>query len=252
MGIKSFTLIFTALCLVLNTVPSFAAAPTMYVLKEKHHHIGNLRIYMTHDAIKVVSDTNGYELISQAPKWDVLMYRPDSKEGYTTTVDEMSKKSIWPMGQFAERDTSPLVKDGEEKIHGRKTTVYKEDRGNRFSKFWVWEDGPFTPQISAFLRAFFEFYTLSGKKGVLLRCTTSMKKGAPKTRLSNMSMMPGGDVVWLDTLELKEAPYSPSIFTVPKGIKKVKSSQEILISRNQQHDLEDALNDLGVGTKIGK
>jgi hypothetical protein len=243
--------------LILSSLTSSAAQPErMWVLHQYHHHIGNVRVYLSRSAVKLVSETNGYEILSKAPRWQVLFFRPDSKTACEISLARFEKQGILDSSAFVASKEEIMTQERTAKLLGITATVWKCDRPGRSARFWTAEDMEALSMAPFVVRCFYQLEVLNAGKGVPLMCMFRQPRSVPVSSSHSLndtlSFAPDGDVCWLKTTEIKSMPLSPAVFTAPQNLHYLKTSGEIVISQDQVHQLEGALDDLGVGSKLGK
>src|SRR5271156_4922176 len=60
---------------------SARASDSEWVLTQTQVELGKYTVYVSKDALKIVNDSLGYEVVARGPAWNVVVYRPDEKRG---------------------------------------------------------------------------------------------------------------------------------------------------------------------------
>lgn len=73
--------------------PCAAKSPQVQtvVLTQNHYGVGDFVVFTTANAVRVDAITNGYSIISKAPKWDVFVLNKRSRKYYTCTLEKWMK-----------------------------------------------------------------------------------------------------------------------------------------------------------------
>lgn len=90
------------------SAPSARASESEWVVTQTQVELGKYTVYVSKDALKVVNDSLGYELVAKAPAWNVVVYRPDEKRGCQL-----------PLNVFLTTDSFALVKTGKRRERKR-------------------------------------------------------------------------------------------------------------------------------------
>lgn len=226
-----------ALTMVLCTaIPSMAVATQPeWILHQKQRDSGKQTVYITADAIKIVNDESGYEVIARSPTWDVIIYRPDNKLGMKTTVVGFRKFS--PFGPFLARNgSSSFETDGPDTIAGVKAVKLKKSSG---ATLWLATEIKAAPEISDILQSYNRFPV----PGIPLKY---------RSRTDTAENAYVAKKLVVETFDCQRLPRTNKDFAYPTPKRWVKTQSEILSSAAKTNELNSIMDDLGVGDKLGK
>jgi hypothetical protein len=68
-----------------------AAKEKAYVLRQTNTYFGPVTLYIADDGAKFAVDNGEMFVMCAAPDWKIMMFRPDSKHGMCTTLEDWSK-----------------------------------------------------------------------------------------------------------------------------------------------------------------
>ncbi len=211
------------------------ASKPEWILHQKQRDSGKQTIYITADALKIVNDESGYVVIARAPTWDVVIYRPDNKLGMKTTVVGFRKFS--PFGPLLARGaSSSFDTEGPDTIAGVKALKLKKSSG---AELWLASDIKAAPEISDMLQSYNRFPV----PGIPLKYHA--RTDSPEKALQAKKLV-------VETFDSQKISRVDKDFEYPTPKRWVKTQSEILSSAAKTNELNSIMEDLGVGSKLGK
>jgi hypothetical protein len=230
---------------------SARASDSEWVLTQTQVELGKYTVYVSKDALKIVNDSLGYEVVARGPAWNVVVYRPDEKRGCELPLNVFLTKeafSILKIGKMREKKRA-LIKLATEESNGLKICEYKTPDG--LEQNWTTESFGAPEQAIEVLET---SYRLRMTNGFPLRVIVYHKP----ERIETSSWMNGGinmglhsRVEHLKTSGWKKLPYRASDFTYPNGYTQVKDIDSLQLSSVKKHSMDDMLQDMGLGEQLG-
>ncbi len=206
-----------------------------WILHQKQRDSGKQTVYITADALKIVSDESGYEVVARAPAWDVIIYRPDNKLGMKMTVLGFRKFS--PFGPLLARGvSSSFDTEGPDTIAGVKALKLKKSSG---AELWLASEIKAAPEISDLLQSYNRFPV----PGIPLKYRA--RTDSPEKALQAKKLV-------VETFDSQKISRVDKDFEYPTPKRWVKTQSEILSSAAKTNELNSIMEDLGVGSKLGK
>ncbi len=210
-------------------------AKTEWILHQKQRDSGKQTVYITVDALRIVNDESGYEVVARAPSWDVLIYRPDNKLGMKTTVLGFRKFS--PFGPLLVRGVSSSFEtEGPDTIAGVKALKLKKSSG---AELWLASEIKAAPEISDMLQSYNRFPV----PGIPLKYRS--RTDSPDRAVQAKRLI-------VETFDSQKIARIDKDFAYPSPKRWVKTQSEILSSAAKTKELNSIMEDLGVGSKLGK
>ena len=238
---------FIALVLsALTSVPIAHGAPSSeWVMKQNLAGGGPQTIYLSENAVRVVNDMNGHEILCKAPLWTVYWYRPADKVVHSSSLEEAFRIYNFSPA-LCEARAANYKQLGDGRIDGVVVRKY----GDSADGIWLAKDMNVSPKASQLLMA---CYGLKLGSGVVIR---SWYPNRLKSRVNARADQWGtavdieGDVIkYLTTQSIKQVPFSANDFRVPTNFKTV-PWKDIFHSKTQTKAWESLLDDMKVGEKF--
>jgi len=232
---------------------SFSAASqagenTEWVFQQNHFDNGRNRIYLSKNAVKIVSLSGGFQILAKAPSWRVIIFRPDDKTMYVTDMHELRRFS--PFGPLSRQGPQeiPLIKLESNKQNDFVITTYKTMVP--FRKVSL-ADGPVSHEAQEIVRTYYRILDGSVEPGIPLKYTvhveaSKVKKGA---WFNEGAQSDSENKDWLSTDSWKMVAFSAEDFENPEAYKTVPTMSDILVSRAKRQNLDSLIDGLGIGPK---
>jgi hypothetical protein len=220
-----------------------AFAEQGYVLTQRSTKMGDQYLYVSSEGIKISNPKAGFNLVSQAPNWDITLFNDKTHCFYQTTADSYRqqlqgrtgdtefKNSTWSkMG-----DTYLLNMKATEYRMGSKTIRQKTRSGQLVNKtitgaqYWVAADIQIPPKLTDLLAA---AYGLPTQQSQCIPLRLKYSDG-------------GKENLVLDTYRVDKAPIPVAYFARPQGYKPVTSDAEVMMNDEQKQIMSDMAKDLG-------
>jgi hypothetical protein len=223
-----------------------------WILEQKHQDLGNLDLYVCHDAIKIVNQQWGYQLLAKAPGWSVHCFRPDDKTEWVGELDQFNGPAmINPMAPTT-KITDHFGAFGKGKINGLRYTKYAPTAGS-IGAIYGADDVPIAAQAAELIC---RYYNIADTGKLPLYRSNYRGKGqqAPAIKKNlwlNMDYgrdLRGGLIVSFVTQSGKQVPFNSADFDYPKGYARRPLTQ-VAYSSQQKDTLNDVINNIGFASE---
>lgn len=232
-------------------MPAPAAArsnESEWLLEQDQTELGKIAVYVSHDAIKIVSRGWGYQMVCKAPTWTVHCFRPEQKVEAITELEDFSGSMVTSPVAKCSKSTDHLNAYSTGEVNGLRYTKYAQSKYSR-SVIYGADDIPIAAKASEFLS---RLYILADVGKVpLYRCKDKGLGVKPKVEPKNLWLavdsgedLRTGLVVQLTTKSGKKQPFNASDFEYPHGYKR-QSLTQVAYSDRQKEMLNDALDNMG-------
>jgi hypothetical protein len=223
-----------AMLLTFAVAADAASSKTEWILHQKQRDSGKQTVYITDDAIKIVNDESGYQVVARAPTWDVIIYRPDNKLAMKTSVTGFRRFS--PFGPLlAQGGSSSFVLEKSDTIAGVPANKLSKTSG---AQLWIATEIKAAPEISDMLQSYDRFPIA----GIPLKY---------RSRTDSPEAIHVAQKLLVETFDAKKIARNEKDFEYPTPKRWVKTQSEILSSAAQMNELNSIMDDLGVGSKLG-
>lgn len=217
-----------------------------WVLKQKAQDTGEHTVYITPDAVKIVCNSGGYNILAKAPAWQVYCYRPDSKEYWTGDLEQFN--GIIMINPFA----VPSIKT--EVLSDQTKVTYKGHQCTRYTKpklgrpvVMVADDIEVSAKACELLCRY--YYVTKMTKVPVYRLVKAIphKAGMSHQWLdANVARdLRSGDRVALDTDSWKKIVFNAADFEYPKDYKRIKDINQVGYSSARRDALGDMIGEIG-------
>jgi hypothetical protein len=241
----SVRLIASLACSLAVTVGSAIAAfaEPGYVLTQRSTKMGDQYLYVSSEGIKITNPKAGFNLVSQAPNWDITLFNDKTHCFYQTTADRYRQQLLGRTGDSDFKnsswskmgDTYMLNMKATEFRMGTKTVRQKTKSGQIVNKtitgaqYWVAADIQLPPKLTELLAA---AYGLPAQQSQCVPLRLKYTDGAKTSTV-------------LDTYRVDKAPIPIAYFATPQGYKPVTSDAEVMMNDEQKQIMSDMAKDLG-------
>ena len=235
--------LFVATLLLLTALPSHCAAQTMVVLEQKHRIYGRATVYLAADAVKVVSRDRDIEFLACAPKWDVLLYKPDRKVIHHFFFKQWSVNGIkTALNGLEDNDkylTMEATVEPTERYAGVTAQVLSFNNKPRArAKIGDYFTATTLPVSADACRVLCAIWDTRANCGVPLRFR--VMKTINFTASNYGSQNDYKLVNSLETHKIEFVPYNAKLFIAPAGYREVQDG-EIFIGHQDMKDLQEVL-----------
>jgi hypothetical protein len=246
-GLLLFALVIVIAVAALSNEPAAAAPPTEWILKQNMAGAGPHTVYLSEEAVRVVNEMNGHEILCKGPPWTVYWSRPADKVGHSSSLEEAFRYYNFDPVR-CEASAAEYKPTGHVLIDGVLVQKYENSSGG----MWLAKDMNVSPKARELLIA---CYRLKMGNGVLIKYSTANNlKSRVKTRTDQWGTLydyDGKFIDYLTTKSIKLVPFSPNDFQVPTNFRTVPVN-EIFTSKTQTKAWESLLDDMKVGEKFEK
>ena len=227
------------------------ANQTEWLVSQKQSEMGAYTVYLTKDAIKIVNQALGYEVVAKAPTWKVIVYRPKEKLGTELALKDFAEMNIFSlMLEHKRPGKRNLIKLETTETNGLKICKYETYDHNEHT--WTTEAFGAPPEAILIAEA---SYRLKSAPGFPLRVvyygSADMQKIPTSSWMSGGINMAHGRLENLKTDSWKTVPYRASDFVYPTNFQHTKDPHELVFSRSKKSTMEDIARDMGIGEELG-
>lgn len=248
-------------------------------LHQRHIDAGDVDVFITKDAVKMVLEKLGINLLSRAPGTTVYIFRPDERTIWTGSIERLQAKSlINPFSPPAPTRLRPVtvVAFGKAGVNaGRRQIVqlissgkqgnlhYNEyssltQTGNR-SVFRATTEIAAPSFITSILSRMYEVPD-TGLVPVYARTNMHHQAYAAELEKSKEIFEPRvetrdvriGPVVKLETESAQKCLLGDGVFALPSGYTAKRDILDVTYSRKKKSEMSELLNDIGFATKTGE
>ncbi len=211
------------------------SAPTIPAIKlsQIHFFMGKSEVTIAKDAIRIENTSKlRYILVAKAPDWKVTVYRPDDKTYFTQGIEIFRDTGLMSDLLIGRKDR---VMRG--KIYRHSKMKLDNFDIERLTSAWCtikyMERGDIAEQVEWILYAAYKQPTNGGipiffdSAKISADFVTGMKGG-------------GRHETTLDTTKITKVSVSPSIFTVPTGLKKAQSIRDVVAGSAAKREVEES------------
>lgn len=248
-------------------------------LHQRHIDAGEVDVFMTKDAVKMVLKNLGLNLLCRAPGTTVYIFRPDEKTFWTGSIERLEAKSlINPFSPPAPTRLRPVtvVAFGKAGVNARRRQIvqlissgkqgnlsYNEysarARTGTRSVFRATSEIAAPPFITSILSRMYEVPD-TGLVPVYARTNMHHQAYAAELEKSKEIFEPRvetrdvriGPVVKLETESAQKCLLDDGVFALPSGYTAKRDILDVTYSRKQKNEMSDLLNDIGFATKTGE
>ncbi len=243
---------FSALLLALTGMGGTCAlaAESEWVLEQKADTLGKIVVYVSHDAVKIVSPLWGYELLSKAPTWTVHCYRPREKIEWVGELTAFSGAMINSPFKSGGANTTKLFPFGTGVMKGLKYTRYSLTK-NGLAALYGSDEIAIAPKAAEFLARCNDLPDC-GKVPIYRTQFKVPDFGTLKAKESWLAIdaardMRTGFVIEVSTQSCKKLPFNAADFAGLPGCRRLNSIEQVAYSSKQKEDLTEMFKGDGVG-----
>jgi hypothetical protein len=241
-----------------NNLSALAKSSSSEWILEQSEEMGGFnRVFISHDAVKIVNTTNGSHILTKAPDWKVHAFQPKEKVEW---VGDMTLFSGIVMTNPYASTLSPYRK----KLKAVEIGTFN---GLKFTKFvaalgcsgitYGADEISISPEGAEFLA---RFYNLGYTAKVPLFHSVERVHN-PKVRPKKptqwidttlASDLRSGNLVCLTTKSWKKIPYRKSDFDLPVGFKRAGDIAAVTFSPDKKSEISDLVDSIGFTSSTGK
>jgi len=227
---------------------------TEWILVQKQVDTGELIVFVSLNAVKIVSKKFQYQLLAKAPDWRVHCFRPAEKVEWTGSLDRFDGVMLANPFSVPSKKSSALSVLRPGAMLGLTCTKYLELPDKR-AVIWAADDICIAPKGAEFMC---RYYFVPQISKIPLRRVRDIAVGGPvkKTAFPWMELSMGKDLrsgiqVYLNTESCMQVPFKSSDFDYPIGYQQVNQIERVSYSRKMKDDLEILGDDIGFTTHTG-
>jgi hypothetical protein len=219
-----------------------AKAEPGWVLTQKSTTLGDQYVYISQEGLKITNPRRGFNLVTHAPDWDIVLYNDKTRCFYQTTATHYRNELAGRNG--SDFKNSHWSKSGETTIGGLKATEFRlgaktlqgrnkagqiTTKSIASAQYWVASDIKIPDNLTELLAAAYGLPNETSSS-IPLRLTYSEN---------------GGEHTVLDTYRVDKSPIPANYFAKPAGYKMVQSDAEVMMNDDQRQIMNDMARDLG-------
>src|SRR5271166_344924 len=108
--------------------PASGAQDSEWILQQHKDVQGDLVVYVSHDAVKIINAHRGYQVVTKAPAWTVHCFRPLEKTEWKGGLEAFTGAMLENPGEDGNLDQPRLAPVGKGELIGLKCTKYASSR----------------------------------------------------------------------------------------------------------------------------
>lgn len=240
---------FLAACFIAG--PAFCSEENVLTLHAEHSGAGKITIHLLPDRIKIIAPAYGGEIVSMAPKWDVVSFRRKEKMILTTPLRELQGVDSLGIRETAKPSKAPLKKRTATKVNSLKCNTYEVLNTCPTRTVWLLDDAKYSAGHAEVICRFFQFPIFEkipvayySPPSINPRSTVPQKNANSPLNLDYIEKVDNGGFV-LKTTSSSYSEASKKDFEIPSGYRKARSAMEIFFSNSQRNEVTDLLNEIG-------
>lgn len=226
---------------------------TEWILQQHSDTNGNVTVYVSRDAVKIVSLDWGYQLLAKAPSWTIHCFRPKEKIEWLCNLAHFNGTMlVSPVyGGEANKDRVHPFEHGV--MQGLHFTNYAKSRQSQ-SKLFLANDIDVSAEAANFICRFSNSPN-AGKVPLYWgafkeRSAGESSKGSDGWigRMDFAEDKRSGLVAALATKSWKKQPFNPLDFEYPHAYKVVSKLNQITYSDTQRQTINEMFDDMGMAS----
>ena len=211
-----------------------------WVLTQKSTRLGDQYLYVSPEGMKIVNPKLGFNIVTRAPDWNIIIFNEQSHTYYQTTSEAWKHQIVARSGSTTFNGAT-WSKMGEVRIAGVNSIAYRMTGAMR--KYNA--NGSSTPS-----KVTGSTYCVSNDIKVPARLIELLATayGLPPSTSVPLRLTyneDGGERTMLDTYRVDKAPIPLAYFAKPAGYKRVNSDAEVMMSPDQAKMMQDMASSLG-------
>ncbi len=214
-----------------------------WLAQMQHRQLGQYRVYIAQDAIKMDNISAGYQVLSKAPDWDIITFRNDDK-----MLNRVKRANFYRGNSYVPVDDKPNKSRIRQIAIGYIDKLKANIFSNGYEDFWLIESLGLAPEVCALPQVEFSTKPLSG---LLVRYTVALSGHEVPDKARPEFDSHDGKHVFVITNSIKSVPYKASDFAVPVGYKNEPNREHVLTSKQSKAGADQILEELGLGQKLG-
>lgn len=231
-----------------------AAEKEIWILDQTYVDRGRAKLFISRDAVKIVSTDWGYTLIAAAPDWTVYCFRPEDKIEWHGKLDAFDGRMLFDPVATGEVNEMQITAVGRAQQNGLKCIRFAPFRWS-MTAFYEAEEINVSRKASEFINRFYDF-PITDKVPILCRIDRGVGKTAPDGKGLWYKIELGKDLrngvtTELTTNSCQKAPYKASDFSRPQGYKHVSDLTQVAYSPRQKGAISEVMDQLGFASERG-
>jgi len=225
-----------------------------WILEQSNVDMGKLSLYISRDAVKIISGQWGYHLLARAPDWRVHCFRPEAKIEWIGDLNAFSGDMLENPMAIAVKNTTAFSAFESGLLKGLKYTRYAPQRQSPSAVYGA-NDIAVSARASEFVA---RYYTLpdTGKIPIYCRVDKGQPRPIPHAKNEWLKVELGRDLrsgvtVELVTTSWQKIPFKASDFSPPQGYKIMGGAAAVGYSNKQKESMNDFINEAGFASDRG-
>jgi len=242
---SALVLLFSYLSAFLFTVSAASSATQQAWIFKRNNGLGPETIYATNDAVLITYPTAGLNVLCKKPTWEIVWFNTKNHMWYHESVTHYRTRKHMP------------VTENQLPQSGRRTTTYAGHEAIEYSvPFTDPEDAPLTSKnakLHPIETQYFFSKSLSLSKEAMLFLNSYFgvpASGGVPLGSQVLDSDKTSQRLWTTTAFEKSA-VDPSLFRQPSGYKLLANADQLGNAKVYTSQMEDMMNDLGVGKPFG-
>jgi hypothetical protein len=247
---KKLSILIALLLLNLSNASFAATGKSEWLVEQHYSEIGEHKIYVSADAVKIVCPKQGFLVVAKAPDWDAYCYRNDNKKLWvgkfnTFTGDLLLNPFAVPKYSF-----EPLRQEKDVQYEGAECISYLSDKEG--SVVYGSKTIGASPMACEFLCRYFNVPRMH--EVPVFRRIAPMSRRLPSSNLSgNKTWLTDNAIreqrdksrTTLTTSSIKKIAYKLSDFDLPRDCRRTTQAGDIGVTGAQRSQIGAALDELG-------
>jgi hypothetical protein len=246
---KKLSILIALLFLNLSSSCFAATNKSEWVVEQHYSEIGEHKIYMSADAVRIVCPKQGFAVIAKAPDWDAYCYRNDNKKLWVGKFNFFTGDLLLNPFAVPKYSFEPLRPDKEVKYDGVDCSTYLSDREG--SVVYGSKMIAVSPMTCEFLCRYFNIPKMH-EVPLFRRIEPTSRKVITKV-VADKAWLTDGAIreqrnksrITLTTSSIKRVAYKSSDFELPRDYHLTKDAGDIGVTGAQRSQIGAALDELG-------
>ena len=225
-----------------------AKSGEVWLLNQTYVDRGKADLFISPDAVKIVSNDWGYSLVAGAPDWTVHCFRPEEKIEWYGPLNLFSGHMLFNPVAVAERNKSSQINLGKGRMQGMQYTRYAPSRSS-LSLLYESDEIKISSGAAEFINRFYDFPDL-GKVPIFCRTDRGQGRviGDGKGMWHHIELgrdLRNGIIIELVTNSWKKVPAGNVDFAPPRDFKRISDLTQVAYSKKQKNYMNEAMDEMG-------
>jgi hypothetical protein len=247
---KKLSILITMFWLILSSSSLAATTKSEWVIEQKYSEIGDHKVYLSADAVKIVCPKQGFQVSAKAPDWDAYCYRLDSKKLWIGKFNVFTGDLLVNPFAVPKYSFEPLRPDTDTVYNGFECASFLSDKEN--SVVYGSKTISISPMACEFLCRYFNVPRMhevpmfrrieAAKRSPLVLANDNDQARLTENVLRDQRYK---SRVILSTSSVKKISYKSSDFDLPKNFQHTSQAGDIGVTGAQRSQIGAALDELG-------